>query len=80
MLTNYETAHENEVAPVEITEADIAYGSELEEPRWSVISYDGHSVNGLSYEKAQEYVDKLNKEGVSGLCIVADEAALRMKR
>jgi hypothetical protein len=52
--------------------------SEWREPRWSVVSFEQLVAGGLTYEEAeQKIIDQLN-QGVSGLCIVTDEAAKRI--
>lgn len=52
--------------------------SELGEPRWSVVSFDKLIGSNLTYEAAAEQLEKLVAEKISGLCIIADEAAARM--
>lgn len=54
--------------------------SELELPRWSVITYESVEASGLSYNKALRRIKKLDKKGISGLCIVSDEAAARVSK
>jgi len=52
--------------------------SELEEPRWSVLSDRGREAGGLTHEEARRLVHRLGGEGRHGLVIVTDEAAGRM--
>lgn len=52
---------------------------ELDEPRWSVVSFDRLEARGLTYSKAIKVMFDLEIEGVSGLCIVTDEAAKRKR-
>lgn len=54
--------------------------SELAAPRWSVVTFESVAVSGLSYDEAAEWLNKLNKQKVSGLCIVTDEAAARISK
>lgn len=54
--------------------------SELDRPQWSVVSFDRHEAGGLSYREGMALSRKLEAEGISGLCIVTDEAALRFRR
>jgi hypothetical protein len=54
--------------------------SELSEPRWSVVSFDAVAVSGLPYEEARNWLEKLGKQNIAGLCIVTDEAAARMTK
>ena len=53
--------------------------SELDQPRWSVVSFDRCEANGLSYRQAAALMDDLDSRGVAGLCIISDEAADRIK-
>lgn len=52
-------------------------GSEINQPCWSVITYESVAVSGLTYREALEWVEKLQSQKVSGLCIVTDSAAGR---
>jgi hypothetical protein len=52
--------------------------SELLEPRWSVITFESCAVRGLNYDEALAWMEKLKAQGLSGLCIVTDEAADRI--
>jgi hypothetical protein len=49
--------------------------SELNDACWSVISFDRVEAHALSYDDAVEFLQKLEQNGISGLCIVTDEAA-----
>ena len=53
-------------------------GGELAEPRWSVVSFESVAVHGLSYTEARNWLEKLQKQNIAGLCIVTDEAAARL--
>lgn len=53
--------------------------SELDAPIWSVVKFDSCVADGLTYDEAAETLEKLKAEKVSGLCIVTNEAAARMK-
>jgi hypothetical protein len=52
--------------------------SELELPRWSVVSFDKCEASGLTYSAAIHLLETKEAEGVYGLCIVTDEAAQRI--
>ena len=52
--------------------------SELELPRWSVVSFDTCEGSGLTYNSAVELLAEKEAAGVYGLCIVTDEAAGRL--
>lgn len=58
-------------------EAGEQINSEMNQPLWSVITYESVAVSGLTYAEALEWVEKLQKQKVSGLCIVTDSAARR---
>lgn len=53
--------------------------SEIAQPRWSVISFDRVELKGVSYAEAAVKMNELEAAGIAGLCIVADEAAERLK-
>lgn len=67
-----ETETAQEVAPAE------EESKELRELRWSVITFENCAVKGLTYEEALNWREKLHNQGLSGLCIVTDEAAERI--
>jgi len=52
---------------------------ELDEPRWSVVSFDRREGAGLTYVQAIELLNELDSRKVAGLCIVTDRAAARME-
>ena len=49
--------------------------SELNQPRWAVLSEHGREAAGLTYEAAAALVLRLRGEDTSGLCIITEEAA-----
>ena len=53
---------------------------ELDEPRWSVVSFDQIEAGGLTYRQAAALQSALELNDVNGLCIVTDEAARRVQR
>lgn len=53
--------------------------SELDEPRWSLVSFDQIEAGGLTYRQASELMTLLDSHGIAGLCVITDEAAARMK-
>jgi len=59
--------------------AQRAAASELEEPRWAVISFERLEKAGLTYEQARYELDRLDDHGIAGLCLVTDEAARRLQ-
>ena len=54
--------------------------SELEQKRWAVISERGCEASSLPHAEAARLMRRLLGEKVSGLCVVTDEAAARLKR
>ena len=52
--------------------------SELDEPLWSVISFERCEAAGLTYADAVKRLAELEKRHVNGLCIVTDDAATRI--
>lgn len=54
--------------------------SELEKPIWSVVSFDQQQAGGLTYKQAIVLLSELDAYDISGLCIVTDEAALRISQ
>ena len=60
-------------------ETKSAPASELEEPRWSVVSFEGLAAAGLTYFQAVKVMAELDAEKISGLCIVTNETAAKLK-
>ena len=54
------------------------FSSEVNEPRWSVVSFEKCAAKNLTYAAAVEKLKQLAAEKVSGLCIITDEAAARI--
>lgn len=71
-------AQNTEVAPAVETVSDEDSSSELNESRWSVISFEKCEASSLTYDEAARKLKKLSKAGLSGLCIVADEVSERI--
>lgn len=59
--------------------ADKNPSSELNEPRWSVVTFESCAASNLTYTEAAAKLKNLEAEKVSGLCIVTDEAAAKVK-
>ena len=53
--------------------------SELNESRWSVISFERREAGGLTYKQAAVLLSELDAHDVAGLCIVTDDAAARLR-
>jgi hypothetical protein len=54
--------------------------SELNEQSWAVLSERGCEAHGLNYNDAYLLLRALMREKISGLCIITDDAALRVSR
>ena len=52
--------------------------TELEQPRWSVVSFEKCERGNLTYADAASLLANLDENGVTGLCIVTDETAARL--
>lgn len=52
--------------------------SELDHPRWSVVSFDECEASGLTYSAAVDMLEEKEAAGVHGLCIVTDEVASKV--
>ncbi len=72
------TAQNTEIAPAAEAVSDENFSSELNEPLWSVISFEKLEAKNLTYDEAAQKLKKFAAEGVSGLCIVTDEAAAKI--
>lgn len=59
--------------------AEIALPADcaLDHPVWAVVSFDKVEAGGLRYYQAAELIRELEAHGISGLCIITDDAALR---
>lgn len=53
---------------------------ELNEPRWSIVSFDKLEADKLTYKQAADLMSVLDTHGISGLCIVTNEAAAHIHR
>jgi hypothetical protein len=52
--------------------------SELDEPMWSVVTFDRREASGLTYAEAVAKLKELELARTAGLCIVTDDAAGRI--
>lgn len=64
----------------ETTKAAEGFASELNEPRWAVVSFETCVAKSLTYKDAEQKLNELIAANVSGLCIVTDEAAGRISK
>lgn len=65
--------------PAETVQANTLPASELDQPIWSVISFERIESSGIDYSAAIKLMSELDARGVSGLCIVTTDAAARIK-
>ena len=66
------------VSPAGETDTDENAPNELALPLWSIVTFEGVAVRGITYEEALKWMEKLREQNISGLCIVTDEAATRI--
>ncbi len=57
---------------------DISNTSELDSPRWAVLSFERCEAAGLTYSQASEKMAELDGRKIAGLCVVSQEAAARL--
>lgn len=72
------TAQDTEIAPAVDVASDENFSGELNQPRWSVVSFEKIKLQNLTYAEAAQKLEEFAGEGGSGLCIVTDEAAARI--
>ncbi|MEO6052181.1 MAG: hypothetical protein ABIP78_12745 [Pyrinomonadaceae bacterium] len=75
----YRTLVVEESVPMDDIELPLVARSELDESRWSVISFDQCEAGGLTYNQATALISELDFHGIAGLCIVTDAAAARIR-
>ena len=73
-----EINHENESSEETEAGSEGNFTSELNLPCWSVITEKSVAASRLTYEEAVQWANDLKKQGVTGLCVVTDEAAGRV--
>jgi hypothetical protein len=52
--------------------------SELHQPVWSVVSFEQCAAKNLTYAEAERKIASLEKQGISGLCLVTNSVAERI--
>ena len=73
-------AVEEQENQTETTQTAEDFSSELNKPRWSVISFETCAAKNLTYAEAEQKMSELEQAKVSGLCIVTDETAERISK
>lgn len=61
-----------EVAPAE------DFACELNDSNWSVVTHNSIAASHLTYGEAAKKAEELKKQGISGICVITDEAAARV--
>ena len=51
---------------------------DLDQPQWSVVSFDKIEAGGMTYDQAVKLLTALDMAGTSGLCVVTDASAKRL--
>ena len=72
------TARKTKVAPATEAASDEDFSSELNAPKWSVVSFETCLASSLTYDGAVKKMKQLKAKKISGLCIITDEAAKRI--
>jgi hypothetical protein len=73
------TMVEAELEPAPAPPIPVNPLSELDEGRWAVISFRRIEVTGLTFDQAKQWLAELDLQGVSGLCLITDDAAARSR-
>ena len=55
-----------------------APASELDEPRWSVVSFERCETSHLTFADARKKLSELEAAKIAGLCVVTYEVATRV--
>ncbi len=71
-------SRETPIANEEYDQGAEDFSGELNESRWSVISFEKCAAKNLSYDEAAQKLQELEQQDIAGLCIVTDETAERM--
>lgn len=71
-------AGKNKAAANKNRSAEENPASELNAPRWSVVSFEKRVAKNLLYAEAVEKLAQFRARKISGLCVVTDEAAARI--
>jgi hypothetical protein len=75
-----QAVQDSQSAATESSDSSEAVSSELGLSQWSIVTFEGVAVSGLYYEEALKWLERLDKQKISGLCIVTDEAAARISK
>ncbi|MGI8788448.1 MAG: hypothetical protein ACR2HG_11885 [Pyrinomonadaceae bacterium] len=73
------TARKNKVAPSVKKASEENFTSELNAPRWSVVSFENRLASHLTYAEAARKLKDFAAKKVSGLCVVTDEVGEKVK-
>lgn len=73
------SARKTKVAPAKKAASNKDFTSELNSSHWSVVSFETCLASGLTYDIAAKKMKRFTAKKISGLCIITDEAASRIK-
>ncbi len=73
------TAKKTKVAPATEAASDKDFSGELNAPHWSVVSFETCLASSLTYDNAVKKMKQLKAKKISGLCIITNQAAERIK-
>lgn len=77
-MIHFGYSHMTEAVTESVETAKETAMSELSQPRWAVVSFEKLEASGLPYAEAFNLLETLDQKGVTGLCIVSDEAGKRL--
>jgi hypothetical protein len=52
--------------------------TDLDKNQWTLVSFNGVEAGGLTYRQAARLMEVLGENGIHGLCIITDAAALNI--
>lgn len=76
--TDETAAAQENIAPAGEEVSEEIFSVELNQARWSVITFDTCAAKNLTYAEAAQKLRELKNQNTAGLCIVTDEAAERL--
>ena len=65
--------------PISANAGPLEDVNDLDQPRWSLVSFERIEAGGLTYNQAVALMAELDNHGIPGLCIITDQAASRLK-
>jgi hypothetical protein len=83
-VSRFESEHGHAFPPAPVEEQRVERPrrilpqTDLEKNQWSVVSFHGVEAGGLTYDQASRLMNVLGDNGITGLCIITDIAALKI--